>query len=412
MSKLRLLRQVDRDQRGQTLVLVAVLFVVLLAVSAMALDVGGTLWSRRAQQNAADAAALAGVRELPDNPAVAQQVAQNYVADNGFKNGVDGVTVTTRVLTIFNENDALEVVIHRVVPPGLRAAVGGGAIDVPARAVAIVVPVIPECDVWPWGIEENTILYGDDGTIYRSGEEGLPYGKKVVLKVPPQYQVQPGNFLALRPGDSKGTNDYRDNIKFGACIDNLETIDTEPGNMGENTAKAVVKDVDSAIRQCDPCYNQSTKQPDSVFWQVNEEMPATPVDPETGQPFLLDPNDPSSGWYTTTHAYALGCPCGNDCGNTGPPSQEDPDPAVVVPSTSRVGIIPILEEGTWDRASGNHGSFTARIVSFAAFYLIGIESDGSQDFVVGAFLDRYVIKGGTPAYGKPLEGPVGYFLWQ
>lgn len=412
MSTGRMRRDIS-GERGQTLVMVAIVMFVLLGVSAMALDVGETLWSRRVQQNAADAAALAGAREIPGNPDFAQQVASQYATNNGFTNGAGGVTVTTRVFKIFNDDDALEVIINRVVPPGLRAAVGADDINVPARAVAIVTPSIQQCDIWPWGIEEDTILYGANGTIYNSGEDGLPYGKKVVLKVPPQYQVQPGNFLALRPGDSSGANDYRDNIKFGACIDNLDTIETEPGNMGNNTEKAVVSDLDSAIRQTDPCYDETTKMPDSVFWEVSKDMPATPRDPVTNEPFVIDSSTDPPTVFTTTDPFALGSPCGNNSGNTGPPSAANPAPAVVLPSTTRVGIVPILEKGTWDAASGNHGHFTAKIVRFAAFYLIGIESDAAnQDFVVGAFLSKYDVKGGTPVYGKPLEGPVGYFLWE
>src|SRR4051794_30834388 len=50
--------------RGQVLVLFALLLVVLLLISALAVDYGGWLVTRRSYQNMADAAALAGAQQL------------------------------------------------------------------------------------------------------------------------------------------------------------------------------------------------------------------------------------------------------------------------------------------------------------------------------------------------------------
>src|SRR5512146_2267298 len=52
------------DQRGQVLVLFTLMLVVLLLVSALAVDYGSWLVSRRSYQNVADAAALAGAQQL------------------------------------------------------------------------------------------------------------------------------------------------------------------------------------------------------------------------------------------------------------------------------------------------------------------------------------------------------------
>src|SRR5688500_17237790 len=53
-----------RAERGQALVIFALAIIVLLGMAAMVFDVGQTLLDRRAQQNASDAAALAGARHL------------------------------------------------------------------------------------------------------------------------------------------------------------------------------------------------------------------------------------------------------------------------------------------------------------------------------------------------------------
>jgi Flp pilus assembly protein TadG len=52
------------DPRGQVLVLFALMLVVLLLVSALAVDYGGWLVAKRNYQNVSDAAALAGAQQL------------------------------------------------------------------------------------------------------------------------------------------------------------------------------------------------------------------------------------------------------------------------------------------------------------------------------------------------------------
>ena len=52
------------SQRGQALVLVALAIIGMLAMLALVLDGGTTFMNRRAMQNAADAGALAGARQL------------------------------------------------------------------------------------------------------------------------------------------------------------------------------------------------------------------------------------------------------------------------------------------------------------------------------------------------------------
>ena len=66
---------VDRRERGQTLLIFVLALTVLLGFTAMAIDLGLFFEDRRHLQNTADAAALAGVAELPANPAAAKSKA-------------------------------------------------------------------------------------------------------------------------------------------------------------------------------------------------------------------------------------------------------------------------------------------------------------------------------------------------
>lgn len=95
-----------RLQNGQVLVLFAGALLVILLIAALVFDVGQNLVDRRAEQNTADASALAGARYLPGAayvyhgpcatapggmPAVAAACA--LAEENGYRDGLDGRSV-------------------------------------------------------------------------------------------------------------------------------------------------------------------------------------------------------------------------------------------------------------------------------------------------------------------------------
>jgi len=75
-------------------VLTALLLLVLMGLAAFAVDVGHWYLVGQQEQRAADSAALAGVTNLPSDPAGAFARAQDYSKVNGFPNGVSATTVT------------------------------------------------------------------------------------------------------------------------------------------------------------------------------------------------------------------------------------------------------------------------------------------------------------------------------
>ena len=77
------------------------------------IDAGLAMSTRRELQNAADAASLAAAQDLPD-VSLATAVAQDYAARNGFRDGVDGVSVT--VVTPY-QGDAMAVEVTVTAPP-------------------------------------------------------------------------------------------------------------------------------------------------------------------------------------------------------------------------------------------------------------------------------------------------------
>jgi Flp pilus assembly protein TadG len=91
------LRGERSGEGGYVLALAALLMLPLLAFTGFAVDLGSWYSQAARTQKAADAAALAGVTQLPDFPA-AVAVARDVAARNGYTHGQDGVTVTVEDL--------------------------------------------------------------------------------------------------------------------------------------------------------------------------------------------------------------------------------------------------------------------------------------------------------------------------
>jgi hypothetical protein len=90
-------RRPQRDEKGYFSVLAIIMFVTLFGMAAFAVDVGNWYWTGAREQRAADAGALAGVPNLPQNQSTAFSTAKSLTSQNGFKDGVDTVVVTTGI---------------------------------------------------------------------------------------------------------------------------------------------------------------------------------------------------------------------------------------------------------------------------------------------------------------------------
>jgi Flp pilus assembly protein TadG len=72
-----------REDSGQVIALAVVSFTALLGIAGLVIDVGAWYHQQRVEQATADAAALAGAQDLPDNPDAAVQLAVKYASANG-----------------------------------------------------------------------------------------------------------------------------------------------------------------------------------------------------------------------------------------------------------------------------------------------------------------------------------------
>src|SRR5919108_1667600 len=83
-----------KEERGQTIVVAALLLTLLIALVGLGVDVSWYSLNLVRMQRAADAAALAGVVYLPGNQPAAYAAALAEATKNGYTDGVGGVTVT------------------------------------------------------------------------------------------------------------------------------------------------------------------------------------------------------------------------------------------------------------------------------------------------------------------------------
>lgn len=212
-------------RRGATAPLVGLSMVALLGMTAAALDGGMLYVEQRRLQNMADAAALAGVRELPGSSTDALAFAQDYLLDNGGT--VDNIEEIA-VEGVYHANDAVCVELSREVPLSFAQIFGQTEQTVRARAVAITAQV-PPTNIWPWGITKADAAAGGDITLKVGSIGGAN-----------------GNFHALAFPNGRGASTYESNIRNGypgAVPEDVPPgswwIETETGNMAGPTDDGV-----------------------------------------------------------------------------------------------------------------------------------------------------------------------------
>ena len=71
-----------KNERGQVLVLAALLMTILMGFAALTLDIGMTTVTKSRLQNIADAAALAGAMDIPKGVSAAEQSAIDIAKSN------------------------------------------------------------------------------------------------------------------------------------------------------------------------------------------------------------------------------------------------------------------------------------------------------------------------------------------
>ena len=130
------------SESGQAIAFLAALFTVLIGITALVVDGGSWLRAHRHLQTAADAAALAGVQNLPADTSGAQSIAVSYAQTN--YSGLPAPTVTFPSSPAPCGVNSCVDVVATTTTPGFLARLWGAAFnDITIRAHARAAVTVP-----------------------------------------------------------------------------------------------------------------------------------------------------------------------------------------------------------------------------------------------------------------------------
>jgi Flp pilus assembly protein TadG len=226
------LRERAKGESGQSIAVVVAALVALLGMAAFVIDVGYAYTIKRRAQSAADATALSAVQWLPDTTAAGtaftSYASKNLPASVG--------TVSPTWSSTYSTNDTVTATATATAPSFFGRVLGFNGYSARATATAWV------GSYTGWGL--NLAPW----TIDRASAH-IDFGQVVTFKVPPQGQVSPGNFGAVRLPDvedgcslGNGTSNYRSVIDgtIHSCLVSVgDTLQSQTGDMGNNTETAL-----------------------------------------------------------------------------------------------------------------------------------------------------------------------------
>jgi hypothetical protein len=202
--------------------------------------VGLFLHEKRELQNAADAAALAGVQELPNSPADAEARAQEWAANNGIDIG-GGELESVEITATHVSNDTVRVRVQRDVPFIFARVLGFTSDTMHATGVARVGSPTIATGAVPWALRES----------YKEMAEAAGYGLPVVLMEKPPLGAS-GKFGALCfDGVHCGESTYGNTIVQGSEVDLAATYYMKTGVMPQPTENALDDRFAGESTECD-----------------------------------------------------------------------------------------------------------------------------------------------------------------
>lgn len=218
--------KIVRDESGSVSILVVLAFIILLGIVAIVTDIGMLFLERSRLSNAVDAAALAGVQELPFDTGKATRLAREYLESN-----VKGLQSTQ--ISISNNNKEIRVVGRKTVRFALAPLLGVGSWELQASAGAKTDVVSAVTGVVPLAVIQQEFIFGEQYML----KYGPGHG---------QGSYYHGNFGALGLG-GKGASVYLHNLAYGydGVLRIGDWVSTEPGNMAGPTAQGVRARIDA-----------------------------------------------------------------------------------------------------------------------------------------------------------------------
>ncbi|OPY55956.1 MAG: hypothetical protein A4E55_02276 [Pelotomaculum sp. PtaU1.Bin035] len=220
---IKIWRNFAGDQRGFALVIITVGIAALLGFTALVTDIGMLVLNKQQLFNAVDAAALAGAQELPLNPVLAKNTAENYALANGCS--IDQPTVSD---DNGRQDSKITVAATKQVNFIFARVLGINSGTVSARASARVAGLSSFKGAAPLAVPNQTFDFNTRYILKQGSNSPAP------------SPLGPGTYGALSLGGS-GSSNYEDNLKYGyeGQLVVGDEISTETGNMSNPTKRAI-----------------------------------------------------------------------------------------------------------------------------------------------------------------------------
>lgn len=197
------------DNKGNAAIILCIVITVLFGFTAYVIDIGLVYVERTKLSDAVDAAALAGVLELPVSRAKAEAMAEEYIIKNGIN--PEGVAIV-----VSPDNRSIEIKGIRNVEHIFAPVIGIDSSDINAKAKAVIGPAKSvRGGIRPFAIEKFDYTYGDLIILKEGAGDG--------------YR---GNYGVVALG-GRGASDFRSNALNGytGTISVGDWIDSETGVM-------------------------------------------------------------------------------------------------------------------------------------------------------------------------------------
>lgn len=210
--------RVIREEKGSVIIILVICLAVLMGMAAMVTDAGAMYLTRSRLQTSVDAAALAGIQDLPGNPSQAVDSANDFALSNCPS---DSIIDTPQVL---ESNRAVFVSAHKTVNFGFAQAIGIQSGLVSAEALARLGPITGVRGALPLAVMKDVWNVGDTVTLKGGSQETIDGGWRGAVAL-----------------GGNGASVYEDNLKHGYSdfLRINELVDVENGNMSGPTQTGI-----------------------------------------------------------------------------------------------------------------------------------------------------------------------------
>ena len=272
-----------KNEKGQVAVIVGILIIPLVMMLSYVVDVGSMYQTRRNAQTAADAAALAGAQNLPENPDGAISKAIEYAQYHG------NVTLTEEEIQISENNTKIVVSpTDSSTPLFFSGIFGVDSATIGATATAKVYSPTGLKGLVPFVVLEMPLSYGDTVVLKSNA-----ISKKESEKMAGQFQAM--DYLTdgdpwddLNPPNGGGGNLYNYYIEngYGGEVRLDETEEVLSGNKAGPTGQAIEDRIG-----LDTCtLGDVTEIKDGILTVTNPSCPRIVIVPFTNE-FPENPSD-------------------------------------------------------------------------------------------------------------------------